>query len=107
MGGVGVSLRFCLLLGFDGLAKILTRVEETGVWPNTMHPNWRTLMWVFFFFFLAKSTVTHFTLSPTMPSFFSKFEPRDYVLHRSDGGHQSCWKRIWASADVCHNREGS
>ena len=31
---------------------------------NTMHPNWRTLVWVFIF--LAKSTVTHFTLSPTM-----------------------------------------
>ena len=28
--------------------------------------------------------------------FFVKFEPREYVVRRSDGGHGSCCKRFWA-----------
>ena len=32
--GVGVSLRCYLLLGFDGLARILYKVEDLGVWPD-------------------------------------------------------------------------
>ena len=28
--------------------------------------------------------------------FFVKFELREYVVRRSDGGHGSCWKQSWA-----------
>ena len=34
MVGVGGSLRFCLLPWFDCLARILSEVEEVGVWPE-------------------------------------------------------------------------
>ena len=34
MAGVGGSLRFCLSPWYDGLARILTKVEDTGVWPD-------------------------------------------------------------------------
>ena len=34
MGGAGVSSRCYLLLLFHGLARILSRVEELGVWPE-------------------------------------------------------------------------
>ena len=67
-------------------------------------PYWRTRVG---FMWFVKSTVIHFTLSPTMPSFFSKLEPRQYGLRRSDGGRESCWKRIWASPDVFRNRESN
>ena len=46
-------------------------------------------------------------VSPTMPSFFSKLEPREYALRRSDGGRESCWKRMWAWAGACRNREST
>ena len=35
-----------------------------------------------------------------------KFEPREYAVRRSDGGHGSCWKRSWAWADLHQTREG-
>ena len=44
----------------------------------------------FMFFVVAKSSLIHSTQSPTEPSFFSKFEPREYALRRSDGGHERC-----------------
>ena len=28
--------------------------------------------------------------------FFGKFERREYVVRRSAGGYESCWKRFWA-----------
>ena len=34
MVGVGGILKCCLFSWFDGLARILSCVEETGVWPD-------------------------------------------------------------------------
>ena len=34
MDGVGGSSRFCLLPGMMGWRRILTKVEEIGVWPD-------------------------------------------------------------------------
>ena len=59
------------------------------------------------FMCFVKSTVIHFIVSPTMPSLFSKLEPREYALRRSDGGRESCWKRMWAWAGACRNREST
>ena len=76
------------------LAEVAAQIEHDA-------PNWRTRVFLCF----AKSIVIHFTLSPTMPVFFRKREPREHALRCRDGRHESCWKRIWAWADVHQNQQ--